>query len=85
MRISGASLVAVPVARLAAAFGAEAISSAPHGRGRHEADTLSRQLAFVVKTPFDELPKPIVEVGRRLCSTPWQSALWVRRIGWRAR
>jgi 2-methylcitrate dehydratase PrpD len=68
MRISGASLVAVPVARLAAAFGAEArIEARRMAAVDTKRDTLSRQLArFVVKTPFDELPKPIVEAWKAI-------------------
>jgi len=68
MRISGAGLVGLPVARLAAGFGSETRLGARDINAPNDArDTLSRQLArFVVKTQFADLPKPIVDAWKTI-------------------
>ncbi|HTF43744.1 MAG TPA: MmgE/PrpD family protein [Terriglobales bacterium] len=68
MRISGATMVGMSVRRLASAFAFET-GEKPRGvaaaNGTH--DTLSRQLArWVVKTRFEDLPKPIVEAWKTI-------------------
>jgi 2-methylcitrate dehydratase PrpD len=68
LRIAGASLVGLPVARLAAACRSEPRIDA-HGTTAADArhDTLSRLLArFVVNTQFDELPTAIVEAWKTI-------------------
>jgi 2-methylcitrate dehydratase PrpD len=71
LRISGATMVGVSVGRLAPAFGSEAKTARLKARGMTAAsgthDTLSHQLArFVVRTQFDDLPKPIVEAWKTI-------------------
>ena len=69
LRISGATALGMSVGRLASAFGSETKIVPPKSGGTTATNgthaTLSRQLArFVVKTQFDDLPKPIVEAWK---------------------
>src|SRR5882724_4699203 len=69
LRISGATMVGMSVGRLAPSLGSEAKTAGLKARSMTAAngthDTLSRQLArFVVKTQFEDLPKPIVEAWK---------------------
>jgi 2-methylcitrate dehydratase PrpD len=62
-------MAGMSVGRLTSAFGSEMRTTRPKVSGPTAAnqkhDTLSRQLArFVVKTEFDDLPKPIVEAWK---------------------
>jgi 2-methylcitrate dehydratase PrpD len=71
MRISGAPMVGMSVGRLASVFGSETRTTGLQARDTTAANgtpgTLSRQLArFVVKTQFDDLPKPIVEAWKTI-------------------
>ena len=66
LRISGGSLVALPVSALAGVFGSGTRAAAQgKAAGSAKREALSRQLArFVLKTHFDELPRPIVEAWK---------------------
>jgi 2-methylcitrate dehydratase PrpD len=71
LRISGATMVGMSVGRLAPSLGSEAKTTGLKARSMTAAngahDTLSRQLArFVVKTQFEDLPKPIVEAWKTI-------------------